>query len=63
MRDRDLDRKKMSEIMIQQDRINKELFNLKYFTGLSDKKPVMFVKLENEIADIKQNIMLNKTDL
>ena len=54
MRDRDLDRKKMSEIMIQQDRINKELFNLKYFTGLSDKKPVMFVKIENEIADIKQ---------
>ena len=63
MKDRDLDRKKMSEIMIQQDRINKELFNLKYFTGLSDKKPVMFVKIENEIADIKQEIQLNKTDL
>ena len=63
MKDRDEDRKKMSDIMTQQDKINKKLFNLEYFTGLSDKKPVMFVKMENEIADIKQNIMLNKTDL
>ena len=63
LNDRDVDRKKMVDIVFKQDRIAERLKKIEYSVGLCNEKPQIFVDIENEIADMKQGMVLNKTDL
>ena len=60
--DMDTDRKKMAELQVKQDRIQERLRKIEYAVGLSNEKPQVFVDIENEFADLKVKIALDKTD-
>ena len=63
VKDRDEDRKKMVVLTDEQDRLAKRLKKVEFYFELCGEKPEVFVQIENQIADIKQRMVENKTDL
>ena len=58
----DTDRKKMAVLAVSQERISDRLQKIEYAVGLSNEKPQVFVDIENQFADIKVKMALDKTD-
>lgn len=47
----------------EQDRLAKRLKKVEFYFELCGEKPEVFVQIENQLADIKQRMVENKTDL
>ena len=58
----DTDRKKMAELAVKQEHISERLKKIEYAVGLSNERPQVFVDIENEFADLKVKIALDKVD-
>ena len=54
------DRRRVEEMTSKQDRLNYRVGQLEYALGLNDSKPKVFEDIENELADLKSEVAVNK---